>query len=293
MADEACAAALIAAAAEAGGIRAVLCLSSSSLLEQAEAAGLAPVVEAFADRGYLTDGSLVPRGARGDLLDEDDAARQAVALATGGTVRGRSACMATRRAPVHLAARVAEVAAGSPERRRRSRERASRSPCGRPRGARLEVADPAAAARVAVLLRATFPQLVDVVPGHCTVLATWRGDEPAGLAATAAGALTDERANPPTAELSIHVTYDGPDLSFVAEHAGLTVDEAVSLHGARLYTVGFLGFAPGFAYLVGGDPRLQAPRRSEPRTRVPAGSPSPSAARTAASIRAKAPAAGS
>lgn len=140
------------------------------------------------------------------------------------------------------------------------------------RAALLEVADPAAAARVAVLLRATFPQLVDVVPGHCTVLATWRGDEPAGLAATAAGALTDERANPPTAELSIHVTYDGPDLSFVAEHAGLTVDEAVSLHGARLYTVGFLGFAPGFAYLVGGDPRLQAPRRSEPRTRVPAGS---------------------
>ena len=35
---------------------------------------------------------------------------------------------------------------------------------------------------------------------------------------------------------------------------------------------GFGGFAPGFAYLVGGDPRLTVPRRSEPRTKVPAGS---------------------
>lgn len=28
---------------------------------------------------------------------------------------------------------------------------------------------------------------------------------------------------------------------------------------------------PGFAYLVGGDERLQVPRRAEPRTSVPAG----------------------
>nr|WP_278256282.1 carboxyltransferase domain-containing protein [Nocardioides convexus] len=34
----------------------------------------------------------------------------------------------------------------------------------------------------------------------------------------------------------------------------------------------FGGFAPGFAYLVGGDPRLRVPRRERPRTRVPAGS---------------------
>ncbi|MFZ0835324.1 MAG: carboxyltransferase domain-containing protein, partial [Mycobacterium sp.] len=34
----------------------------------------------------------------------------------------------------------------------------------------------------------------------------------------------------------------------------------------------FGGFVPGFAYLVGGDPRLAVPRRDEPRTRVPAGS---------------------
>jgi KipI family sensor histidine kinase inhibitor len=36
--------------------------------------------------------------------------------------------------------------------------------------------------------------------------------------------------------------------------------------------VAFIGFAPGFAYLVGGDKRLAVPRRQRPRVRVPAGS---------------------
>ena len=46
----------------------------------------------------------------------------------------------------------------------------------------------------------------------------------------------------------------------------------IAAHTATLWRVGFGGFAPGFAYLVGGDPRLRVPRRSEPRTKVPAGS---------------------
>ena len=37
------------------------------------------------------------------------------------------------------------------------------------------------------------------------------------------------------------------------------------------YVAGFLGFTPGFAYLLGGDERLHVPRRAEPRVRVPAG----------------------
>ena len=34
----------------------------------------------------------------------------------------------------------------------------------------------------------------------------------------------------------------------------------------------FGGFAPGFAYLAGGDPRLRVPRLDAPRASVPAGS---------------------
>ena len=68
------------------------------------------------------------------------------------------------------------------------------------------------------------------------------------------------------------MTYDGPDLAAVAEHTGRSPEEVARRHAAASYRVGFIGFAPGFAYLLGGDPQLAVPRRDEPRERVPAGS---------------------
>ncbi|MEO7754541.1 MAG: 5-oxoprolinase/urea amidolyase family protein [Terracoccus sp.] len=70
----------------------------------------------------------------------------------------------------------------------------------------------------------------------------------------------------------IRVSYDGPDLDAVAASTGLSREEVVAAHVARPWRVGFGGFAPGFAYLVDGDPRLTVPRRDDPRTAVPAGS---------------------
>lgn len=64
----------------------------------------------------------------------------------------------------------------------------------------------------------------------------------------------------------------GPDLATVARHAGLSVEEVVRRHAAPLYTVCFMGFQPGFAYLGDLDPGLVTPRRDEPRRSVPAGS---------------------
>ncbi|MGO4661366.1 carboxyltransferase domain-containing protein [Terrabacter sp. 2TAF16] len=72
--------------------------------------------------------------------------------------------------------------------------------------------------------------------------------------------------------IEVLVRYDGPDLDEVAHLTGLTRDEVVRAHTGTTWRVGFGGFAPGFAYLVDGDPRLHVPRRGEPRTRVPAGS---------------------
>jgi KipI family sensor histidine kinase inhibitor len=66
--------------------------------------------------------------------------------------------------------------------------------------------------------------------------------------------------------------YDGPDLAEVAALTGLTEAEVVRRHAASGWTVAFCGFAPGFAYLTGGDPALRVPRRATPRTAVPAGS---------------------
>lgn len=64
----------------------------------------------------------------------------------------------------------------------------------------------------------------------------------------------------------------GPDLDEVARHAALSPGEVVRRHAAAEYTVYFLGFLPGFAYLGGLDARLVTPRRRDPRTAVPAGS---------------------
>lgn len=72
--------------------------------------------------------------------------------------------------------------------------------------------------------------------------------------------------------VEVPVVYDGEDLDEVAAHLGLTRDEVIARHTGSEYTVGFAGFAPGFAYLVGGDDVLDVPRRASPRTRIPAGS---------------------
>ncbi len=72
--------------------------------------------------------------------------------------------------------------------------------------------------------------------------------------------------------VEIPVTYDGEDLDDVAQATGMSRDAVIEAHIARTWRVAFFGFAPGFAYLSGGDPRLHVSRRSEPRTTVPPGS---------------------
>ncbi|WP_110588604.1 urea amidolyase family protein [Microbacterium suaedae] len=70
----------------------------------------------------------------------------------------------------------------------------------------------------------------------------------------------------------IDVVYDGEDLDAVADLTGLSREAIVAAHTASDWVAAFGGFAPGFAYLAGGDARLRVPRRDSPRTAVPAGS---------------------
>ncbi len=66
----------------------LLGLAGSAISRSASMAGLRFVREAFVDRGYLADGSLVPRGVPGAVLTGDAAiADRAVALAVEGRVR--------------------------------------------------------------------------------------------------------------------------------------------------------------------------------------------------------------
>ena len=91
-------------------------------------------------------------------------------------------------------------------------------------------------------------------------------------ARTNARAIDDPSTRQDPAVVTIPVVYDGPDLDETARRTGLGVEEVVRRHVAGEYVVAFCGFAPGFAYLSGLDPALVLPRRSLPRTRVPAGS---------------------
>jgi len=70
----------------------------------------------------------------------------------------------------------------------------------------------------------------------------------------------------------IPVVYDGPDLESVAGALGLAADRVVELHLRPIYRVFLVGFVPGWAYLGPLPDDLVLPRRSVPRTAVPAGS---------------------
>lgn len=85
--DEVQAAAVVAAVATYDPGLPVLGLPGSEWLRLAAEAGLATVREAFADRGYTPEGTLVPRSQPGALVtDIEEVARRVVQLATRGTI---------------------------------------------------------------------------------------------------------------------------------------------------------------------------------------------------------------
>jgi KipI family sensor histidine kinase inhibitor len=115
---------------------------------------------------------------------------------------------------------------------------------------------------------------VDLVPAARTVLVVFDGSVTTADQVTAEVRRRDvdvpaERGG---ALVEVPVVYDGEDLREVAGIVGLSEREVVDRHVRAGYRVAFCGFAPGFAYLDGGDPALRVPRRSSPRTKVPAGS---------------------
>lgn len=82
--------------------------------------------------------------------------------------------------------------------------------------------------------------------------------------------LTEAEAEAPR-EVTVDVRYDGEDLAEVASLLDVTADELIRRHVQARWQVAFSGFAPGFGYLACDDPLFRVPRRSSPRTRVPAG----------------------
>jgi len=115
------------------------------------------------------------------------------------------------------------------------------------------------------------PKINEVVPGARTVLLRLAAPlDEADLrmlqSMTPIGAESHERVR-----ISLEVDYCGEDLRAVADQVGTTPADVVELHTGQIWTVGFCGFAPGFAYLQGEHDRLRVSRRQQPRPNVPAG----------------------
>src|SRR5690606_28604824 len=124
------------------------------------------------------------------------------------------------------------------------------------------------------------PWLRELVPAYASLaLCLDTRSVELGAAADAVRALLADGETapvPPSAgvvEIPVcHAPAFAPDLDALAARAGLGRAEAVALHCAGEYRVAMTGFAPGFPYLLGLDPRLASPRLATPRTRVAAGS---------------------
>jgi 5-oxoprolinase (ATP-hydrolysing) subunit A len=85
--DESQAAAVVAAVGGYDPELPVLCLPGSALAQLAVGAGLPVVAEAFADRAYLPNGALVPRGTPGAVItDPEQIAERAARMATERSV---------------------------------------------------------------------------------------------------------------------------------------------------------------------------------------------------------------
>lgn len=128
------------------------------------------------------------------------------------------------------------------------------------------------------LREVAHPGIIDLVPAAQTLLIHL---DPAVLSLEEAQRLLDDTGLPPATASTgsgethrIPVSYDGPDLEDLASSLGITTAELIARHSGTTWRAAFGGFAPGFFYLsAASGPGLGAvPRRSEPRTAIPAGS---------------------
>jgi inhibitor of KinA len=137
------------------------------------------------------------------------------------------------------------------------------------------------------LERTRVAGVTDVVPANATIgvyydPARWEHEQPplervrqwisdtlAPIVAAVDAADEDVRT------IEIPVCYGGeygPDLEYVATHAGLTLEAVVTRHSEARYEVSAIGFTPGFPYLRGLPAELETPRKATPRINVAAGS---------------------
>ena len=114
-----------------------------------------------------------------------------------------------------------------------------------------------------VIVMRTFPELETAFTAVKKVIS--------GLEQGLSGPVPTART--PCIEIPVDFGGDAAlDIAFVAENAGLAVDEVIDIFTSSEYRIYMLGFLPGFAYMGEVDDRIKTPRRDTPRTSVPKGS---------------------
>jgi KipI family sensor histidine kinase inhibitor len=128
------------------------------------------------------------------------------------------------------------------------------------------------------LRRSGLAGVSDVLPAAQTVLVTTAAgvdlralERSIQRVIAACGDADDTDLDADSQIVRIPVSYTGCDLHEVASMLGMSVDDVVGEHTRRTWRCAFVGFTPGFGYLVSGTPGLAVARRAQPRTSVPAG----------------------
>jgi len=129
-----------------------------------------------------------------------------------------------------------------------------------------------------------LPWVIDLVPSYTTLQVLYDPiainvlDAKARLRPLVAQSSSADKTNAEAAgsrliELPVYYSEEtGPDLAWVAEQNGLSIQQVIDRHTADTYQVYAIGFAPGFGFMGQVDPSIACPRKDTPRTKVPAGS---------------------
>ena len=139
-------------------------------------------------------------------------------------------------------------------------------------------ANEAARGAATAILASRLPGVVDVVPAARSVLVAGTPEMDPGRLHVFETARLEGAPAAPAAQLApprtheIRMVPDGADLDEIASRCGRSLADFLEVFTQLPFTVGFLGFSPGFAYLYGLPGAFHLPRRGTPRVAVPAGS---------------------
>ena len=264
---------------------------TSELQAAANARGITYLAEAFVDRAYHADGSLVLRSEPGAVHSElNTMTTQAVRLAKDGRVVAQSGdeievaadtlCIhGDTEGAAETARAVRDVLEANDVEIRAALRRIGTAEVIHPMGDDIlgfHVEDAVEAQLIAAVLRQSG-RWIEAVAGVDSVAVQYDPlalDTPRRqLQAQLREGLISSRET--AACVDVPICYGGefgPDLAAVCAALGCTAEDLIRLHTAGEYPVEMLGFTPGFAYIGGLPDELHLPRRAEPRQRVAPGS---------------------